>query len=121
MTDIFVYAIITLQNEVPEVCMNIGQRIRTDRIRLGKTQEELALELNISPQAVSRWECGASLPDIMMLPKLSKILHVSTDVLLCCDSTNDIVYGPNDVLTQSQIDRLIDNLLHNLVYEGDSI
>lgn len=41
--------------------MNIGNKIRELRIKEGYTQEELANKLNVTPQAVSRWECGDSL------------------------------------------------------------
>ena len=40
--------------------MNIGKKIRELRIRYNLTQEDLAKKLCITPQAVSRWECGVS-------------------------------------------------------------
>ena len=60
----------------------IGQFIKTMRKKEQITQKELAEQLNISPQAVSRWENGESLPDTMLLLDLSKCLHISVDLIL---------------------------------------
>jgi tellurite methyltransferase len=48
----------------------------------GLTQEELAKKLNLTYQAVSKWETGVSMPDIATLPKLAAELNVSVDKLL---------------------------------------
>lgn len=45
----------------------IGKNILKMRKELGFTQEELARRLNVSFQAVSKWENGASLPDVATL------------------------------------------------------
>lgn len=45
------------------------------------TQEELACKLNISTQAVSKWEQGLSFPDISLLPAISEIFNISIDEL----------------------------------------
>ena len=47
--------------------MQIGLRLSNCRQDRNMTQEELAGRLGITPQAVSKWERGASLPDISML------------------------------------------------------
>ena len=60
----------------------IGNIIMKKRKELNFTQHELADMLNISFQAVSKWENGVSLPDILLLPKLAKILETSVDALL---------------------------------------
>lgn len=60
----------------------IGQFIKTMRKKEKITQKELAEQLNISPQAVSRWENGDALPDTLLLLDLSKCLHVSVDLIL---------------------------------------
>ena len=56
--------------------------IKELRKKQGMTQKELAEQLHVSFQAVSKWENGIALPDISYLPKLSDIFGVSTDVLL---------------------------------------
>ena len=61
--------------------MNIGNQIKTLRLRRGVTQEALAQHFGITAQAVSKWECGASVPDIGMLPGLSAYFGVSIDEL----------------------------------------
>ena len=50
--------------------------------RAGMSQEELAEKLNVSRQAVSRWEMGTAMPDAQNLLELSKIFGVSVDYLL---------------------------------------
>lgn len=50
-------------------------------IRKGVTQEAVAQHFNISAQAVSKWECGQSVPDIGMLPGLSAYFGVTIDEL----------------------------------------
>lgn len=60
----------------------IGKNIYALRKKLGLTQEELAGLVNVSFQAVSKWENGNSLPDISALPLLANALHCSIDSLL---------------------------------------
>jgi len=62
--------------------MTIGKRIATLRRDKELKQDDLARMLEISPQAVSRWENDQTCPDISLLPKLAKILGVSVDELL---------------------------------------
>lgn len=60
----------------------LGNRISQLRKEKGLTQEELAQFLDVSPQAVSKWENDLTCPDISSLPKLAQILGVSVDTLL---------------------------------------
>lgn len=60
----------------------IGNRIQKFRKEKGLTQEELAAKLDISGQAVSKWENDVSCPDISLLPLLCTALGISTDTLL---------------------------------------
>ena len=68
--------------------MNFGETLKKLRKQKDMTQEQLAEYLNISTQAVSRWETGISLPDITLLPALANIFDVSTDILLGVDIAN---------------------------------
>ena len=61
--------------------MELGSQVRQLRLRRGMTQEALAGKLDISPQAVSKWERGESLPDVGLLPALSACLGVTIDAL----------------------------------------
>ncbi len=60
---------------------NMKTVICETRKKLELTQEQLAEQLGISYQAVSKWENGIACPDIMMLPKLAKIFDMSIDEL----------------------------------------
>ena len=62
--------------------MNLAEKIMTLRKKRGWSQEELAMQLNISRQSVSKWESGASIPDLDKILKLSEIFDVTTDYLL---------------------------------------
>ena len=62
--------------------MKIGTIIKKQRMVMGLTQEGLAERLNVTPQAVSRWENALSYPDTPLLPRISQVLKVSCDELL---------------------------------------
>lgn len=69
----------------------IGQKISSLRRERGWTQEELSEKLNVSPQAVSKWENDISYPDITLLPQLAKLFGVTTDELLGCEKPAHLV------------------------------
>ena len=60
----------------------IGTRIAKWRREKGMTQEDLAVKLGVSSQAVSKWENDVSCPDISLLPQLVRVLGVTADELL---------------------------------------
>ncbi len=62
--------------------MNIGAMILTLRKQKNVTQEALAAELGVTAAAVSKWEKGYTLPDILMLCALADYFEVTTDELL---------------------------------------
>lgn len=61
--------------------MNIGSTIKKLRRERGITQEKFAEYLNITPQAVSRWENGTSCPDIEAIPLIAGFFGVTSDLL----------------------------------------
>ncbi len=61
--------------------MSFQENLIRARKARGMTQEELAAKLNVSRQAVSKWETGESLPDLYKLAALADELGVSTDEL----------------------------------------
>lgn len=69
--------------------MKLAEKILTLRKQKGLSQEELAEKLNVSRQAVSRWEMGTALPDASNILQLSKLFEVSTDYLLNEDYNSD--------------------------------
>lgn len=62
--------------------MILAEKIMKLRKEKGWSQEELAMQLNVSRQSVSKWESSASIPDLDRILKLSQIFDVSTDYLL---------------------------------------
>lgn len=71
--------------------MDIGgtiKKLRTDR---GLTQEEVADDLGVSFQAVSKWETGSNLPDITLLPRLAVLFGVRIDDLFAVDRGEELL------------------------------
>lgn len=64
---------------------SISINIKKLRKENNMSQAELAEKLHISPQAVSKWETGKSLPDMLTLKSLSEIFNVSVDYLISDD------------------------------------
>ncbi|MGN1345733.1 MAG: helix-turn-helix domain-containing protein [Eubacteriales bacterium] len=62
---------------------HVGEQIFALRKSKGITQNELGERLCVSPQAVSKWERGETLPDTALLPDLANVLETSVDNLLC--------------------------------------
>ncbi|MEY8352945.1 helix-turn-helix transcriptional regulator [Lachnospiraceae bacterium 54-53] len=62
--------------------MILAEKIIALRKKNGWSQEELAYQMDVSRQSVSKWESGTSIPDLERILKLSQIFGVSTDYLL---------------------------------------
>ena len=62
--------------------MTLGQRIQKGRKEAGLSQEELAEQLGVSRQAVSRWENDNGYPEMEKIIRLSQIYQVSLDYLV---------------------------------------
>ncbi len=62
--------------------MNFPEKLQILRKSRGMTQEEMASRLNVSRQAVAKWEAGQALPDLANVVALSEMLNVTTDHLL---------------------------------------
>lgn len=61
---------------------HFAANLRKLRLEKHLTQEQTAAQLGVSAQAVSRWETGATLPDVMLLPDIAKLYSVLVDDLL---------------------------------------
>ena len=59
--------------------MNIGENIYELRKANKLTQEQLAAKLNVSEQAVSKWENGICAPDVSLFPRMAELFNVSID------------------------------------------
>ncbi len=77
----------------------MGKRIRELRLQRSLTQEQLAKELSLTPQAVSKWENGSALPDTALLPQLSIVLGVTIDEL----------FSLSEEQRMDRIDRMLQN------------
>lgn len=72
--------------------MTLGKKLQLLRKARGMSQEQLAEELGVSRQAVSKWELDATLPDTANVIALGKIFGVTTDYLLVEDAAAKPVY-----------------------------
>jgi transcriptional regulator with XRE-family HTH domain len=81
--------------------MQIGEIIRKYRKERDLTQEEMANRLGVTAPAVNKWENGNSMPDILLLAPIARLLGISLDTLLSF----------REELTTEEIQRL--------VYEAD--
>lgn len=60
----------------------LSENIRTLRLAKGLSQEELAVQLNVTRQTISKWERGLSVPDADLLIRLSEVFAVPVSTLL---------------------------------------
>jgi len=87
--------------------MNVGLKIKELRQNKKMSQEELAICLGVSTQAVSRWETSVTFPDITMIPKIAEIFNCSTDYILCKEDNTikkeieDVIKKADDILDES--------------------
>lgn len=81
--------------------MNVGKKIAVFRKQKGWTQAELGERLGVSNQAVSKWESGATLPDILLLPALADVFGCTVDALFSresCASASAFPWPDDDTL-----------------------
>ena len=77
----------------------IGQNIAYFRKQKNMTQEELAEKMSVTAQAISKWECDTSYPDITVIQSLSKVLGISvTDLLEGMQAPAEIKDAPQEVI-----------------------
>lgn len=69
--------------------MKFNENLKYLRIKAKLTQEQLAEELNVSRQAVTKWESGQALPDIQNLKELAIFFGLTVDELLGDEKTTD--------------------------------
>lgn len=86
--------------------MTFGEKLLNLRKREGLSQEQLAEKLNVSRQAISRWELGSAMPDSLNLLQISKLFQVSADYLLHDEFESDrdipVVKQTTDKLSQER-------------------
>ena len=84
--------------------MNFAKKCRELRLKKAATQEQMAVALNISSQAVSKWETGLTLPDITLLPEISVYFGVTIDELFDLTDEKHLARIQNMVSLQETID-----------------
>ena len=85
--------------------MELGTQIKSLRLARGVTQETLAEQLGVSPQAVSKWERNATVPDISLLPALSAYFGVTIDELFSLSDDTRMERIQNMLWNQRVLDR----------------
>lgn len=85
--------------------MELGNQIKALRLQRGVTQETLAEALNVSAQAVSKWEREAALPDIQLLPAISAYFGVTIDELFALSDETRIERIRNMILNERVLDQ----------------
>lgn len=76
--------------------IQLAKTLKSLRQKNDKTQDDLALFLGISSQAVSKWERSEGFPDITLLPRIAGYFHISVDELL----------GVDEIAKQSRIEEI---------------
>ena len=85
----------------------IGQNIKKYRKEREITQDALAQALSLSPQSISKWECGDGYPDITLLPSIANFFDVTVDELI----GNDEISAKEDV--QKNFFNVVNNISHD--------
>lgn len=67
--------------------MTLGQKLKEIRKKFGLSQENLAEIMNVSRQAITKWESDEGLPDVSNLQQLSKVFNLTVDYLLDNDNS----------------------------------
>ena len=93
--------------------MSMGEKIRNLRKARGWSQEELAEQIAVTRQAISRWESDSAKPDADNIVALCTLFGVSADYLLCTESAElqpqkRIVYGLFRILRKNKLLRSAD-------------
>ena len=96
----------------------LGKRIAELRRQRGLTQDQLAEAMNVSPQAVSKWENDLSCPDITMLPGLADYFHVTIDFLMRGEPDDEVRMVPAE--QRKNVDDMILKL-YVLSSDGDKV
>lgn len=81
--------------------MTLGEKLLYLRKNKGLSQEQLAIQVLVSRQAISKWELGESLPDTDKVVKLTKIFDVTADFFL--NDEIDIPVGLTDDINKEDI------------------
>ena len=90
--------------------IEFGEKVKKLREEKGMTQQTMAEKLYVTRQAVSRWECGARYPDLLMAKKIGQILDVSIDELVSGEELK------KDVEKEPILAKPVENILQTILY-----
>lgn len=96
----------------------LGNRIALYRKQNNYTQEGLANKLNVSSQAISKWENDLSTPDLSLIIELSNIFNISLDKLIKGEDVNKTYYMSKE--NRKPIDEMVLRI-NVLSSDGDKI
>lgn len=115
-----IYTFYVATKKLEEKEMDLGNKIATYRKEKNMTQEQLAVLLNVSNQAVSKWEASQCCPDVTLLPQLADIFGVTMDALFgrAVAQPPQVVAVPREKSTLPWED---DGALHAVLYVGHTL
>ena len=85
----------------------IAERIKQYRKKRNLTQDALAQVLSVSPQSISKWECGDGYPDITLLPAIANYFEVTVDELI----------GNDEISAKEDVQKNYFNVVHKLSHD----
>ena len=91
--------VVTLEKPI----FNIASVMRSERAATGKSQREVATELNMSQQRYSKYEIGAGMPKLERLVKIADLYDVSLDYLCGRTKTRTLIKKDVDSTTESML------------------
>jgi len=83
--------------------MELSSKIKQLRCKASLTQEQLAEELGISSQSISKWENSVSMPDISLLPKIAEVFGITIDELFNITSEQKLCRIENSIEIESEL------------------
>lgn len=83
--------------------MELGSKIKQLRCKASLTQEQLAEELGITAQSISKWENSVSMPDISLLPKIAEVFGITIDELFSITSEQKLRRIENSIEIESEL------------------
>ncbi len=93
--------------------IDCGEKIRLLRINKHLTQEQLAKRIGVTKGMVSAYETASKAPSLDVLVRLSRVLGVSVDYLVCVDAPKYVDISALDDSSAALITALVDKLAQN--------
>lgn len=98
--------------------IKINEQIAKLRKQKEITQEELAVAIGVTNQAVSKWESGQCCPDIQLLPDIAKYFGISIDELMGVEAPKKEIKDSKQDMPTAESDPLFESALNVLSESG---